>query len=148
MPYWRLFCHLVWATKNREAIVTPSLEVLLNRSFERTCSELQIDLLAIGLMPDHVHLVVAIPPKVAVAEAVKQLKGTSSRFVAQELRGMLQADSFVWQREYGALTVGERPLPQAIAYVLDQRARHASGELNGALERISDIQSLKGTFVP
>jgi putative transposase len=147
MPYWRLFYHLVWATKNREAIIGSTEERLIERSFRLTFDDLGLDARALGLMPDHVHLIVSIPPSIAVSEAVKRLKGASSRALNDAAMTLSNNLTFAWHREYGALSVGERALPLAIDYVLHQKEHHASGNLLGALERISDIKSLKGTSV-
>jgi putative transposase len=85
---------------------------------------------------DHVHLVAAIPPKHAVATVVKNLKGSSSHFLND--RG-LTADHFSWQRGYGALSLGEKHLPIAKAYVVNQKQHHKDESTNSWLERTADF---------
>jgi putative transposase len=79
MPYWRLFYHLVWATKNREPLLVDTRTGVLVRSVQAICTEQRIILHAIGPMPDHLHVAVSIPPRIAIAELVQRLKGTTSR---------------------------------------------------------------------
>jgi putative transposase len=85
---------------------------------------------------DHVHLVVAIPPKHAVADVVKRLKGASSH----DLNHGARLDyEFAWQRGYGALSLGERQRPQAEAYVQNQKQHHAQQTTNSWLEHYTEL---------
>ena len=81
-------------------------------------------------MPDHVHVAVSIPPRHAVSEVMKRLKGASSHAVRAEHR------SFTWQTEYGALSFGDKALPKVTAYVEEQAERHAARTTIAQLERI------------
>ena len=65
VAYWRLFYHLVWSTKKREPSISQDLETVISRSFDLTCDDLELIVHARGFMPDHVHIAVSIPPKVA-----------------------------------------------------------------------------------
>ena len=84
---------------------------------------------------DHVHMVVAVPPLLAVSELVKQLKGASSRFLHTEAGLPTQ---FTWQRGYGALSVGERQRPVAERYVERQKEHHARQTTNSWLEYVAE----------
>lgn len=139
MPYWRLFYHVVWATKGREPIIGEREERIIRQSLAETFEELAIIPHAVGLVPDHLHVAVSIPPKVAVAELVKRMKGASSRTVNQAM-----GNRFGWQEEYGVLSFSERALPDVVAYVTDQPARHAAARLWPGLERIADAPGRPG----
>jgi REP-associated tyrosine transposase len=75
--------------------------------------------------------VVAIPPRYAVAEVVKRLKGASAHYVNHQLS---PEHHFAWQRSYGVLSLGERQRPLAEAYVADQKKHHAEQTANPWLE--------------
>jgi REP element-mobilizing transposase RayT len=76
MSHWRLFYHLVWATRNRVPLLVEAKTVqVLERSLETVCREHRLIIHAIGSMPDHVHLALSIPPSVPISVAVQQLKG-------------------------------------------------------------------------
>jgi putative transposase len=113
------------------------VEQAIRRSIERTMEDLELIQHAVGVMPDHVHVVVSIPPRLAPAEVARRLKGASSRAVNQFLATPDSA-RFAWQQEYGVLTFGERALPEVIAYVSHQRERHAEQRLWPLLERTDD----------
>jgi putative transposase len=134
MPYWRTFYHLVWGTKAREPLIGEDEEGVIRYSMKTTLDELDVIPHAVGFMPDHVHVAVSIPPKVAVAVLVKRLKGASAHAV-NHADGRSDTGRFGWQAEYGVLTFGEKALPDVIAYVNNQRTRHANRRTWPPLER-------------
>ena len=85
---------------------------------------------AVGIMPDHVHLVVSIPPRITIAAFVKQLKGSARHLINYAIPEDGRP-TFAWQAEYG----GEKALPDVVAYVENQPARHAANRLWPALEQ-------------
>ena len=143
MSFWRLYYHLVWATKNREHLIQPETENRLNAYIVRKAAELDVYVYAINGWYDHVHLLVAIPPKHAVGDVVKRLKGSSSHYL-NHAGGL--AYEFAWQRGYGALTLGERQRPKAEAYVRDQKDHHEQQTANAWLDAM--LSSMKGQLTP
>ena len=78
----------------------------------------------IGVMPDNVHLAVSIPPRIALATFVRQLKGSSSHLLNHDGRGA-GGSEFAWQAEYGVISFGERSLTDVVSYVENQARHHA-----------------------
>lgn len=78
MPYWRLFYHVIWATKHRIQLIEPAWEYDLYGYIWGKSTALECIPHAIGGMYDHLHIAISIPPKLAVATVVGQLKGASS----------------------------------------------------------------------
>ena len=68
MPYWRLFYHITWGTKNRLALIEPAWESDLYGYLWGKATALECIPHAIGGMPDHVHLAISIPPKQSFAK--------------------------------------------------------------------------------
>ena len=134
MPFWQLYFHLIWATKEREPLITPQVARKLYPFLVAKAGDMGVFVYALNGREDHGHLVVAIPPAVSVAEVVKMLKGSSSHMLNHPHEG----DHFGWQRGYGALTVGLKQLPLAVEYVRAQQTHHAAGSLNGWLECATD----------
>jgi len=112
-------------------------ERVIRRSIQTTLDAMHVIPHAVGMMPDHVHVVASIPPSVLVAEVVKRLKGASTYAVNHEDRSKRE-QPFAWQGEYGVLSFGERALPNVVAYVQNQREHHVKGETWPGLERIDD----------
>ncbi len=129
MSFWRTYYHLVWATRRQEPLITPDRENKLMALIIRKCNELGVRVYAFSAMPDHVHLVAAIPPRMAVSDVVKHLKGFVSFAFGK---------GFAWQRGYGVMTFGEGQRPNAVAYVQNQKRLHANNETNAWLERYDE----------
>ena len=63
MPYWRTFFHIVWTTKNRHPMIGEMEVEIIGQSLKTTFDDLEVIPHAVGYMPDHVHVVVSIPPE-------------------------------------------------------------------------------------
>lgn len=136
MPFWRTYYHLVWATKKRAALIDAEVEPFLYQYLFSKARELEVRVYAANGWTDHVHMVVSIPPRLAVADVVRRLKGASAHYLNHDLE---MADHFQWQRGYGVLTLGERQRPVAVEYVERQKEHHGHQTTNGWLERINEF---------
>jgi putative transposase len=81
-----------------------------------------VQVIALGGIEDHVHLLVRIPTTLSVAQLVKQVKGATSHLVTH---GMGGCGTFKWQGGYGAFTVSKRNVPLVREYVLQQERHHS-----------------------
>ena len=131
MPYWRLHYHLVWRTFRRLPLLTDDCFAVVRRSIYSRARRLGAVVHDVGGTDDHVHVVVSIPPTVAVATCVGQLKGASSHSANEWLAARSR---FRWGERYGALTVGDQALETVIAYVQNQREHHSRKTLSSVLE--------------
>lgn len=120
-PYTQLYVHLVWATWDRLPIPAAEIRRDAYACMQAECTSLKVDVLAIGGMEDHVHLLARIPATISVADLVKQVKGVSSHFVTHKLG---YKDSFKWQGGYGAFTLAKADVPHCRDYVLNQEQHH------------------------
>ena len=81
MPYWNLYYHFVWGTKNRLPLVDSTLEPELYRVIAAKTQGLGGFVHALGGTEDHVHFAVSIPPKLAPPKVIGDVKGNSSHYV-------------------------------------------------------------------
>jgi len=135
MTYWRLHYHLIWGTHEREPSITVEREKIFYGVLYNKGKELELKIHAAGNIEDHVHVVVSIPPKLAVADCVRHLKGAST-YAINHIVG--SNGKFKWQGGYGALTVGERSLETVMEYAMRQKERHGENRLIAVYERIED----------
>src|ERR1044071_4731063 len=133
MPYWELFYHVVWGTKHRLDLIDPAWEKDLYGYLCGKATALECFPHAIGGISDHVHVAISIPPKLAVATLISQLKGASSHHVNKTYTD----GSFLWQAEYRAFTFSEKALPSIVNYINNQKKHHADNTLNMALENMA-----------
>jgi putative transposase len=136
MAFWRHYYHLVWATYLRQPLITPAVEAELQGYLIGKATSFHCITHAIGIVENHVHLVVSVVPSVAVADFVGQLKGSSSHHVNYHLSDLQHA--FGWQHGYGSLTFGKKQLHDTVQYVLHQKEHHRDGTVIPALERDDD----------
>ncbi len=134
MAFWRLYYHLVWATKNRQPLIDNQREARLYPYIVSKADSVNCIIHALNGTPDHIHLIVSIPPKIAVAEFVKRIKGSSSHYLNQTFPAPPQ---FAWQEGYGVFSLGSKQLDTGIAYVGNQKIHHQQSTTISMLE-ISD----------
>ena len=121
MVYWRLHYHLVWTTWHRHSLIIEERARVIEQTVYGKARELGVTIHQVGGIEDHIHVVASIPPVLSVATCVKHLKGASSR--AANVRASA-GQVFRWQEGYGALSLGERSLTTAVAYVRHQPRHH------------------------
>jgi putative transposase len=135
MPYCQLFYHLIWSTKNRLPLLSAQVEPVVHDFLRAKAIGLGATVFALNGTEDHVHLVASIPPKIAVARFVGQIKAVAStRFNKSAPDGL----PFFWQEEYGAFSFDAKRLPNYVAYVNNQKEHHAQNTLISVLERTTD----------
>jgi len=134
MPYWRLFYHCIWATKNRLPLITEAVATNLYSAIIAKGNDLGAIVHTVGGIEDHVHLAVSIPPGVAPAQFIGQVKGNSSHYMNHVVR--LESE-FKWQEEYGVVSFGERNLPMVVEYIRNQKEHHRRSTTLAYLEDVS-----------
>ncbi|MGE5605305.1 MAG: IS200/IS605 family transposase [Bacteroidota bacterium] len=113
-----LFYHLVWSTKYHEPIITANIKPVVLQLLKTKASDLGCRVYALNCVSDHVHLLLYIPPNLAVSKVINGLKGASSH----ELKGL--STSFCWQEGYGIFTLRRSDLPVVESYIKNQERHH------------------------
>ncbi len=133
MALWRLYYHIIWATKSRQALILPQHEEKLYNYIIGKSDSLGCIVHAINEITDHIHLIVSIPPRLALYDYVRQIKGSSSHYLKSSL-----SNQFGWQKGYGVFSISLKNLDIAINYVKRQKEHHQNGTIITALEQTSD----------
>ena len=142
-PYTQLYVHVVWATWDRLPLITPELELRVYGVILEKCRALKAYPLALGGMPDHVHLMVRLPTTLAVAELVKGVKGASSHLLTQMVA---PGEFFKWQGGYGAFTLAKADMSRCMAYIRGQKQHHADDQLDTEWETIASANDAETGF--
>ncbi len=122
-----VFVHYVWTTKNRAFLIEPHMERLLSRVIGHEIIRLKCKPLALGVLPDHVHVAVKMHSTVAIASLAQSMKGVSSKMLATQFN---LGGAFDWQDRYGAFSIGRgEELARVLAYVRNQKEHHARGDV-------------------
>ena len=76
--------HLVWITKYRYKVLTKEVGYRIRDILRQVCDANDIQIIQGRVSKDHVHLYISYPPRLAVSEIVKRLKGRSSKRIQEE----------------------------------------------------------------
>ena len=105
---WECKYHIVFIPKYRRKVLYGKLRKYLGEMFHELAQRRECKVEEGHLMPDHVHMMVSIPPKYSVAQIVGFIKGKSAIGIAQRFGGRqrnYKGESF-WARGYCVSTVG------------------------------------------
>ena len=105
---WRCKYHIVWCPKYRFRILKGEIGKSLREIIRQLCEWKKIDILEGNSQVDHIHLVLEIPPKYSVSEAVGFLKGKNAIKIFDfhhELKRRYWGRHF-WSKGYCVSTIG------------------------------------------
>jgi len=105
---WDCKYHIIFIPKMRKNRLYGDIRPRLGQIFHALAAQKDVKIVEGYLKPDHVHMLVEIPPKYKVSEVVGFLKGKSTIAVAREFGGKKQnytGENF-WARGYAVSTVG------------------------------------------
>ena len=118
--YLSLHYHLVFSTKNREALIAPEWRARLHDYLGGTIRGLAGFPEGVGGVADHVHLLVGLKATHGLADVMRELKKASSTWVHEEIG--LRA--FAWQEGYAAFTVSATSREAVRHYIANQEEHH------------------------
>lgn len=130
--YFELFVHIIWGTKNRIPLINSDVEVIVHNIIKDKCKKFNSEVIAIGNIEDHIHLLLSIHPALKLSDLIAEIKGTSSFFINSQTNHILY-----WQDGYGVMSISTSVLPIVKKYVDNQKNHHKSLELLEYLEKPS-----------
>ena len=136
----RLLVHLVFATKDRSAIITPAVKPKLEGYMVGILDNMRVHLHRLNSVADHTHLLIDLPATIAMAELVNKLKANSSRLMNEALRG----SKFAWQRGYGGFSISQNHVEMVVEYIEAQEEHHRKVTLKEELERLLEKYDFVG----
>jgi putative transposase len=113
--------HVVWCPKYRRKVLMGPVAKRLERILRTLCRELKVDVLALEILPDHVHLLCEVDPSFGVHRLVKRLKGNTSHTLRSEFPALKSRLPTLWTHAYFVSTVGGAPLSVIKQYIANQK---------------------------
>jgi putative transposase len=113
--------HVVFCPKYRRKVLVDKIAMRLKRLLESLCKELRVDVIALEIMPDNVHLLVEVDPQFGIHRLVKRLKGATSHTLRLEFPSLKSRLPTLWTHSYFVSTVGGAPLSVIKQYVEQQK---------------------------
>ncbi len=130
--FHQLYYHFVWSTHSRIALIGCECRPELLRIVNEEAKKRGGWPIRHNAMPDHVHLLVRLPPTVNVSEFIGRVKGAAAHRVNEEIRPSFRLK---WQEGYGVLTLRKDELETVSRYIDNQETHHRLGRLSQPLER-------------
>lgn len=105
---WECQYHIVFVPKYRKKVLYGRTRKQMGRILRQLCRQRGVEIMEGHAMPDHIHLVLRIPPKFSVALVVGYLKGKSAIQIHREALGVKKGftGEHFWSRGYCVSTVG------------------------------------------
>ena len=106
---WNCKYHIVFAPKYRRQIIYGKLKGEIGKILRKLCEQKEVEIISAEACPDHIHMLVSIPPKMSVAEFVGYLKGKSSLIIFDRFANLKYkyGNRHFWCRGYYVDTVGQ-----------------------------------------
>jgi putative transposase len=105
---WNCKYHIVFAPKYRRQVVYGKLKMEIGKILRELCARKEVEIIEAEACPDHIHMLVSIPPKYSVSEIMGYLKGKSSLMIFDKFANMKYryGNRQFWCRGYYVDTVG------------------------------------------
>ncbi|KGI36603.1 IS200/IS605-like element ISClte2 family transposase, partial [Clostridium tetani] len=113
--------HIVWCPKYRRKVLIGNVETRLKELLIETCADIEVDIIKMELMPDHVHMLIEVDPQFGVHKAIKRMKGRTSKMLRQEFPHLKTKLPTLWTNSYFVSTVGGAPLSAIKQYIENQK---------------------------
>lgn len=109
------FLHVVFSTKDRVKLIPKQEQARTWAYLAGICHQHKVFVHEIGGMEDHAHMLIQFPATIALADAVQEIKASSSKWMGKR---------FAWQRGYGAFSVSKSNLAEVARYIRNQEKHH------------------------
>jgi REP element-mobilizing transposase RayT len=127
-----LYAHLTWTTLERAPLIDAAVADLLRRFLPAQAERFGVLVMELGIVRDHVHMLLLLPAGCPIAQLVQALKGASAR-VANRDGVAPPGRPLGWDRGYDLRSVSPQALGKVADYVRRQGERHP-------LSRISAVE--------
>ena len=117
----KVIIHIIFSTKDRESWLDSDVRPRMHAYLVTVCRDLGTELVRVGGVSDHVHIVTTLPRTVSQAQLIEEIKKASSKWI-KTLDPRYRR--FFWQRGYGAFSVSPSQLEAVLEYVDTQQEHH------------------------
>jgi REP element-mobilizing transposase RayT len=116
-----ILIHAVFSTKNRAPLLDGACRAQLFAYIGGIVRSEGGIPLAVGGVADHAHVMLRVPPKIALSELMQKIKGSSSKWLNDQSGSEAR---FAWQKGYAAFSVSQSMCERVLEYIANQEAHH------------------------
>lgn len=122
---YELKYHLVWVPKYRAHVLGGEVSRYLKEIFERIAEEYEFQIIRVGIVEDHVHILVGAPPSNSPSEIVRILKSISAKELFKKFPKMkkLMWSGKIWSEGYFVRSVGDKLTIDVIKKYIEYQKR-------------------------
>jgi putative transposase len=113
--------HLVWCPKYRRPVLVKAVEKRLRELLAEKAEELQATIVALEVMPDHVHMFIETDPRWSISQLTRQFKGFTSHVLRNEFPSLRSRLPTLWSRSYFAGSCGAVTQATLRRYIQEQK---------------------------
>lgn len=113
--------HVVWCPKYRRKVLVGNIETRLKELLKQYCNEMNIELVELEVMSEHIRLLINVDPQFGVHKAIKNLKGKTSRVLRSEFPELTTKLPTLWTNSYFVASVGRVSLEVVKQYIENQK---------------------------
>jgi REP element-mobilizing transposase RayT len=118
----RIYVHASWTTFARLPLIDSAVAAFLHRFVRVEASRHGARAIEVGIVQDHVHVLLELPPAFDAPRLMQGLKGASARIANRD--GIARHKPLRWAQGYDLRSIGTRQLRGAVSYVRGQADRH------------------------
>jgi putative transposase len=113
--------YCVWCPKYRRKVLEGDIAERCEQIIRKTAFRHRAEVIALEIMPDHVHLLVEVDPQFGIHRLIKNIKGVTSHNLRKEFPSLSSRLPSLWTNSYFVSTVGGAPLAVIKQYVENQK---------------------------
>ena len=115
--------HIIFSPKYRKPVLTGNVEKRLKEILYEEADKMNVDIKALEIMPDHVHMFIEFDPRLMLHKVIKQFKGKSSHILREEFPFLKSSMPSLWTRSYLSCSVGNISGDVIKEYIESQQRR-------------------------
>ncbi len=121
MSYTKNLIHAVWRTKHSYPFIKGESKELIYNHIKENARELNIGVLAINGVADHIHCLIDLPPTLTMSDALQRIKGECSYWINKE---KIFKTHFQWGSRYYGMSIGLSEVSRILNYIARQEEHH------------------------
>jgi len=131
--FTQIHIHVVFSVQNRLSLINKNWQERLYKYIIAIMQKYDHKVLAIGGMPDHIHILFGFRPTQSLSALMQEVKRDSSEWIN---KNKFVAGRFSWQEGYGAFSYAKSQIPTVANYIQTQEKHHAKRKFSEEYKKI------------
>ena len=116
--------HIIFCPKYRRSVLINGVDTRLKDILYEEADKMDVEIKALEIMPDYVHMFIEFDPRLMLHKVVKQFKGNSSHILREEFPFLKSSMPSLWTRSYFSCSVGHISEDTITKYIENQKRRN------------------------